>query len=36
MEKEKVPKQKHDTSFIDDYFIVKKPEGNMTKAKKKL
>ena len=35
MEKEKISKQKPDTSFNKRLSVVKKPEGNMTTAKKK-
>ena len=34
MEEEKIPKQKPDTSFNRRLSVVKKPEGNMTTAKK--
>ena len=34
MEEEKIPKQKHDTSFNRRLSVAKNPEGNMTMAKK--
>ena len=34
MEEEKIPKQKPHTSFKGRLSVVKKPEGNMTTAKK--
>ena len=34
MEEEKIPKQKPHTSFNRRLSVVKKPEGNMTTAKK--
>ena len=35
MEEEKIPKEKPHTSFNRRLSVVKKPEGNMTTAKKK-
>ena len=34
MEEEKIPKHKPDTSFNRRLSVAKKPEGNMTTAKK--
>ena len=36
MEEEKIPKQKSHTSFNNWLSVAKKPEGNMTTAKKNL
>ena len=36
MEEEKIPKQKPHTSFKRQLPVVKKPEGNMTTAKKNI